>query len=102
MLPATKPIEVAEMEHDLAEYLEEGKSMACTFWNRNSCIWLANHDSILAWDSWEHGNLDVDQMRIPNMRRKTLYQQMGIPINGWGEVSAFLSIQDTRWMLRFL
>jgi hypothetical protein len=42
---------------------------------------LANQDSILAWDTSDHTNLNLDDVPTANIRRKRLYHQMAI-ING--------------------
>ena len=38
--------------------------------------------SILAWDALEHDGLAVNDLPTPNIRRKKLYRQMALTING--------------------
>jgi hypothetical protein len=84
VFPANKLNEVAEIEDDLAEYLQERQGGACSFCEQAPSVWLSNHVSIFALDTSEHGNLPVDEMPMATIRRKKLYHQMAITINGAG------------------
>jgi hypothetical protein len=82
VLVCTVPSVVAEMGRNAAYYLdkhEEGR--ACAFCKQDPCVWIANHDSILAWDTLGHGNLHVDYMPAANIRKKKIYGQVAITIN---------------------
>jgi hypothetical protein len=89
---SAKPREVAEMEHDLAQHLSEVEGRACRFCEQQPCVWMSNHDSMLAWDELEHSDLPMEDVPAANIRRKKLHRQMAITMNGgpkWGKVSAF-------------
>jgi hypothetical protein len=77
-----EPSIVAEMEHDFAQYLAEREEKACAFCEEQPCGWLSNHDSMRTWDQLEHSNLPVEDVPTANIRRKKLYLQMTITING--------------------
>jgi hypothetical protein len=77
-----EPSRVAEMECNLGEYLSEGEEKACMLCKQTPCIWLSNHDSILACIMFEHGKIPVYNMPTANIRRQKVYQQMAIIING--------------------
>jgi hypothetical protein len=67
---------MAEMEYNLEEYsMDKNENHACCFCDEDPCIWKTHKDSILAWDTAEHGSLlDDAQILTPNIRRKQLYR----------------------------
>jgi hypothetical protein len=73
------------------------------FVDKNHVFGWANHDIILAWDTLENGNLDVDQILAPNIRRKSLHtatwQSQSTQVR-WGEEEPALSIQNV-WLMVF-
>jgi hypothetical protein len=79
---SNEPSIVAEMEHNLAQYLAERKEKACAFCEEQPCAWLSNHKSMHTWDKLEHGNLPEGDVPTANIRRKKLYHQMAIMMNG--------------------
>jgi hypothetical protein len=93
VVPADKLIEVTETEYDLVEYPEEPEFWYYTFHEQEPYFWLANHDSILAWDTLEHGNHNEDQMPAPNIRKKKASIPMAITING-GAMGRGVSIAE--------
>ena len=94
----TVPTVVDSMKHDLDEYLTEGNGKACAFCEEEPCVWLLNHDSILAWDALEHEGLDVKEMPTANLRRKKLYRQMALTVNG-GPMGKGVRIEHPRCVL---
>ncbi len=60
--PSAEPNEVAEMEHNLAQYLSEVEGRACSFCEQQPCVWMSNHHSMLSWDELEHGDLPMEDV----------------------------------------
>ena len=73
---------VKKMEHDLGVDLAERYGRACVSCEEEPCVWLSNHESILAWDALEHDGLPLNEMPLANIRCKKLYRQMALTING--------------------
>jgi hypothetical protein len=84
VFPANKPIEVAVMEHNLEVYLEECEGGACTFCGQELYFWFLVTMPIasLLGNTSEHGNLNVDQIPSPNIRRNK--------IDEWGKTGAWV------------
>jgi hypothetical protein len=80
----TEPNIVVDMEHNLVEYLQECEGGANTsFCEQEPCVWLANHDSILAWDTSQHGILAVEWQSQSREVRLEKMSALSIPQDAW-------------------
>ena len=72
---------------NLPEAVDVNKSEAareCPHCCEDPCMWVANKDRMKLHDENEHAHLPVDDVPPHNIRRKMLYRQMFLIMNGGG------------------
>jgi hypothetical protein len=73
---------VAEGENISILGAEEQEKFVCTGCERNPCVFSEHQVLLRAFDQAEHGHLAVEDLPANNVRRKMLYRQLTLMLNG--------------------
>ena len=76
--PDNKPTETGEEKEESEKNLCEGHG-GC---GEDPCLFGTHQESLMAFDESEHGELTEDDLPPNNIRRKKLYRQLTLMING--------------------
>ena len=80
-------VDVAEMrlyqqqqaESIVAQWKHDNNPGSC---GHNPCLWKHFGDDVISWDETEHGDLTGENTVLNNVRRKRMFRQMALLING--------------------